>query len=57
MRDPVIIESGFTYEREAILKHFKMNSNIDPITRQQVDPRVLIPNIQLKQATEHFIER
>jgi hypothetical protein len=33
MEDPVIIESGFTYEKKAILRHFQTNGNFDPITR------------------------
>jgi len=33
MEDPVIIGSGFTYERSAILKHFEANGAYDPMTR------------------------
>ena len=33
MTDPVQVDSGFTYERAAITKHFKMNGNTDPMTR------------------------
>lgn len=29
----------------------------DECTRQEVDPKVMIPNIQLKQAIDQFIER
>jgi len=32
MKDPVVLESGFTYEREAITKHFQVNGPKDPIT-------------------------
>jgi STIP1 family protein 1 len=33
MEEPVIIQSGFTYEKKAILKHFQINGCTDPITR------------------------
>jgi hypothetical protein len=33
MEDPVIIQSGFTFERKCIETHFKMNGAFDPITR------------------------
>ena len=40
MRDPVMLSSGFSYEREAILKHFKHNGHVDPLTRETVLPQV-----------------
>lgn len=57
MQEPVIIQSGFTYEKKAIIQHFQINGCTDPITRQQVDPHVMIPNHYLKQASEYFIEK
>lgn len=33
MDEPVVIESGFTYEKAEIIRHFKINGNFDPITR------------------------
>ena len=33
LRDPVILSSGFTYEREAIEQHFKKYGYKDPVTR------------------------
>jgi len=33
MEDPVIIQSGFTYERKAIAQHFSKNGAFDPVTR------------------------
>lgn len=44
MDEPVLLESGFTYEKAEILKHFKMNGNFDPMTREEVNPNVLILN-------------
>ena len=44
MSDPVILSSGFTYERDAIMKHFKYSGHIDPMTRENVRPDVIIEN-------------
>ena len=34
MTEPVIISSGFTYEKDAIRQHFSTNGNFDPLTRE-----------------------
>jgi len=36
MHEPVILSSGFTYEKSAILKHFEVNGAFDPMTREPV---------------------
>ena len=38
-----------------IVKHFNMSGAFDPVTRQQVDPNVLIPNHMLKKASQDFL--
>ena len=38
-----------------IRKHFAMSGAFDPITRQEVDPTVMIPNHMLKKASEAFL--
>lgn len=48
MEEPVILESGFTYEKEKILEHFQYNGSFDPITREKVNPEVLIFNKHIK---------
>ena len=55
MEQPVILQSGFTYEKKEILRHFRFNGNNDPLTRQEVDPTVLIPNKNIKQAIQDFL--
>lgn len=55
MDEPVILQSGFTYEKAEISKHFEKNGNFDPMTREEVDPNVLILNKQIKQATQDFL--
>ena len=55
MEEPVVISSGFTYEKSEILKHFQTNGNFDPLNRDQVDPKILITNYNIKHATEEFL--
>ena len=57
MEEPVLIESGFTYEKSEIKRHFERNGNFDPITRQEVNPEVLIKNIHIKHATADFLTK
>ena len=47
MLDPVILEDGHTYEREAISDWLKFR-NTSPNTNQQLSSKVMIPNIALK---------
>ena len=55
MEDPVILSSGFTYERETIQKHFQVNGHFDPMTREKVDGATLTTNQNVKHATEEFV--
>ena len=55
MEEPVVLQSGFTYEKATILKHFSVNGNVDPMTRETVDAGKLITNQSIKQATEEFL--
>lgn len=55
MNEPVTLESGFTYEREQIIKHFQTNGNFDPMTREEVDVNVLIPNKSIKYASQDYL--
>ena len=55
MEEPVTLSSGFTYEKSEIIRHFSMNGNFDPITREDVDPSILIPNKSLKYAIQDYL--
>lgn len=77
MEDPVIIESGRTFEREEIVKYFERQSELQkkqddqgedsdaekcnflrcPISLQPVDPSIMIPNKQIKEATRQFLDQ
>jgi len=48
MQEPVMISSGFTYEKAQIQRHFKMNGEFDPLTREEIDPSILIENKNIK---------
>jgi hypothetical protein len=45
MKDPVLCEDGFTYERSAILS---IKNSLSPMTRQPINKNNLIPNRALK---------
>ena len=42
MIDPVIIESGVTYERKAILRWFENGNTICPVKEEEIQDRELI---------------
>lgn len=56
MHDPVITPSGVSYERTSILRHLKA-SPFDPLTREPLSERQLIPNVALKNASSEFLEK
>ena len=53
-KDPVVLSSGFTYEREFIVSHFKHNGQNDPLTREEVNYK-LFPNKAMKAAVEGYL--
>ena len=38
-----------------ITLHFEKNGYFDPVTRDEVDPKIMIPNIHLKKASDDFL--
>ncbi|CAD8121055.1 unnamed protein product [Paramecium sonneborni] len=52
MDEPILLNSGLTYDKNSIQKHFKQNGYFDPITRESIDPLGLIQNIQLQQGIQ-----
>jgi len=55
MDEPVTLSSGFTYEKSQILRHFQINGNFDPMTREEVDTSIMIPNKSLKYAIQDYL--
>ncbi|GIL65313.1 hypothetical protein Vafri_19119 [Volvox africanus] len=55
-RDPVVVPSGRSYERSALLEHLKKVGRFDPITRQHLSEEQLVPNVSLRAAIELYLE-
>ncbi len=47
--NPVICFDGHTYECAAILTWLERGGKISPITRQELNPDVIVPNLIVKQ--------
>lgn len=56
MTEPVIAADGYTYEKTAIVKWLVERQNKSPITRQVIDPNILIPNRILKTLIENYTQ-
>jgi len=54
MKDPIICEDGYTYERNAILQ---LRDSLSPMTRQPIDKTRLIPNRAIKDSINKFNEK
>ncbi|RKP15170.1 hypothetical protein BJ684DRAFT_7455 [Piptocephalis cylindrospora] len=57
MHDPVITPSGITYERTALLSHFKHLGHFDPLSRAPLRDHQLLTNLALKEAIEDFLSK
>lgn len=51
-KEPYIVSSGQTYEKDLILSHIKKNGNVDPLTRAKIANGTLLPNRALQQACQ-----
>jgi STIP1 family protein 1 len=56
MEDPVVTDSGQTYERSVIEEHIERNGKTDPLTREPITGK-LYPNLALKRAIQSFIDK
>ncbi|KAL4427065.1 hypothetical protein ABPG74_021172 [Tetrahymena malaccensis] len=55
--DPVVTQYGFSYERQALLEHFKLNGDIDPIARKPINRNIpLISNLSLKKVVSEYLQ-
>ena len=52
--NPFIIDSGFSYEKEDIQKHFKNSGKFCPFTKIKVSSNI-VPNTNLKNSIEEFL--
>ncbi len=53
MKDPVICEDGYTYDRKTIES---LPNSLSPMTRQSIDRSKLIPNRNLKNLIDSFVK-
>ncbi|CAK0784570.1 hypothetical protein CVIRNUC_007774 [Coccomyxa viridis] len=55
-REPVITPSGLSYEQSALQEHLSKVGNFDPVTRKHMTSKDAVQNLQLRAATEHYLE-
>ena len=57
-RDPVVVvESGHTYERSAVLAHFDRNGAKDPLTRRALSSTKVMTNWVVRQIVRDWLEK
>lgn len=56
MKDPVMAEDGYTYERSAIQGWINKGKDISPMTSIPLKTKHLIPNRSLKMLIQHYLE-
>ncbi|RCN27789.1 u-box domain protein [Ancylostoma caninum] len=53
LQDPVITPSGITYDRADIKQHLHRVGHFDPVTRAPLTEADLIPNLAMKESSDH----
>lgn len=53
-KDPYIVISGQTYEKDYILAHIQKSGNVDPMTRAVLENGMLVPNRALFEACKDW---
>ena len=57
-RDPVmVVESGHTYERSAILAHFERNGARDPLTRRALSSTKVMTNWAMRNVVQAWLDK
>ena len=57
-RDPVmVVDSGHTYERSAILSHFERNGAKDPLTRRALSSTKVMTNWVVRQIVRDWLDK
>ena len=57
-RDPVlVVESGQTYERSAILTHFRRNRSKDPLTGLALSSTRVVPNWAVRRIVQEWLDK
>ena len=57
-RDPVVVvDSGHTYERSAILSHFRRNGAKDPLTRRALSSTKVMTNWAMRNVVQDWLDK
>jgi leucine-rich repeat protein SHOC2 len=57
-RDPVmVVDSGHTYERSAIVSHFRRNGAKDPLTRRALSSTKVMTNWAVRQIVQDWLDK
>eukprot|EP00392_Amoebophrya_sp_AT5.2_P015221 g15420.t1 len=56
-RDPVVIASGHTYDRESIEQHFKAGNKKDPLTNQPLPSTFMLTNWDKRRQVQDYLDR
>lgn len=56
MKDPVVASDGHTYERSSLQRILDMSDHRSPLTRELLDRRTMIPNINLKKRIRDYAD-
>ena len=57
-RDPVVLfDSGHTYERSAVLAHFRRNGAKDPLTRRVLSSAKVLTNWTVRQIVQAWLDK
>ncbi len=54
MNDPVVLEDGYTYEREAIQQWLNSGHDTSPMTNVRLSHQQLTPNLTLRAAAKEW---
>ena len=58
LRDPVmVVESGHTYERSAVLTHFERNGAKDPFTRRALSSTKVMTNWAMRNVVQAWLDK
>ena len=56
-RDPVmVVDSGHTYERSAVLAHFRRNGAKDPLTRRALSSTKVMTNWSMRNVVQDWLD-
>ena len=57
-RDPVVLfDSGHTYERSAVLAHFRRNGAKDPLTRRALSSTKVMTNWAMRNVVQAWLDK